>query len=380
VSDGFVDFAKAIGVPDSLRFTRYKMTDDKDEKKKLVPLPPGKKRYNECDSEINEDYGIHDVAKLVHAKDTDVSLAIWNAMCSADKKYLVARFSPNADYTKRQGVVTKNSNIVEWLELETWIPTRDGHFLRPSEMTRELLPADFKFNDNNGWLTAIGFGSGAQRNAEQVRDRAKLAKQLGYPADVVEELDGLPEDERAAAFSDFKADIRRRKRRRNQQLEFENESEGNREVLKAKLLERLANSPTKTREVRSRSVRTSQKKAREYAEEYLRDHYADEDGNIWCQVCVEPMPFRRRDGKPYIEKVEFLKKLGKEFYLNYLALCPTCAAMFQHAERTSDEELWNAVVSGKENPIPIELAGNKSSIQFHPRHIADIRGILSDDV
>jgi hypothetical protein len=66
------------------------------------------------------------------------------------------------------------------------------------------------------------------------------------------------------------------------------------------------------------------------AAQYLQQQYAS-DGEVICQICKKPMPFKLDDGSAYFEKVEFLSELKKLHHQNYLALCPNHAAMFKYA-------------------------------------------------
>jgi hypothetical protein len=45
---------------------------------------------------------------------------------------------------------------------------------------------------------------------------------------------------------------------------------------------------------------------KEQAGQYLQEQYTNSDGDIICQVCKAPMPFKLDDGSDYFEKVEFL--------------------------------------------------------------------------
>ena len=94
-----------------------------------------------------------------------------------------------------------------------------------------------------------------------------------------------------------------------------------------------------------------------------------------CQVCKAPLPFKLDDGSDYFEKVEFLTDLRKRHYQNYLALCPNHAAMFQHANGSSEiiQEMFSGIAG---NELEVVLAQRDATIYFTKTHIADIRAVL----
>src|SRR5260370_35940093 len=67
---------------------------------------------------------------------------------------------------------------------------------------------------------------------------------------------------------------------------------------------------------------------------YLRSHHTNEEGQLICQLCDQPMPFRLPNGEDYFEAYQYTEILGKEYEANHLALCPNCAAEFQYPCQT----------------------------------------------
>jgi hypothetical protein len=87
------------------------------------------------------------------------------------------------------------------------------------------------------------------------------------------------------------------------------------------------------------------------------------------------MPFRLDDGSPYFEAIHLLHLVRQELYQNRLALCPVCAAKFQHAIGNSDEEIFAQFMSlsAERTTMPIALARAPSTIRFNPRHIVELQ-------
>ena len=84
---------------------------------------------------------------------------------------------------------------------------------------------------------------------------------------------------------------------------------------------------------------------------YLAEKY-DLDGQLYCQMSHEPMPFSLPSGGPFFEAVEFLS-LETENAANYLCLSPICAAEFKYALQT-DEETLRARIHALDANLPEE--------------------------
>jgi hypothetical protein len=70
-----------------------------------------------------------------------------------------------------------------------------------------------------------------------------------------------------------------------------------------------ADTPDKESEIRERSVSIGREEVKEQADTYLREHYRNADGDVTCQICKGPLPFKLDDGREYFEVVEFLPEL-----------------------------------------------------------------------
>jgi hypothetical protein len=150
----------------------------------------------------------------------------------------------------------------------------------------------------------------------------------------------------------------------------------NPEYRAARVAERALGAPGKVYEVRERSVRTSGWDADEIARVYLRDMYTNDAKQMICQSCQEEMPFRLANGDYYFESKTALPSVSVELSENHLALCPTCAAKWQHARTTTDEEILVSMRDGRSPELNINLAGKVVALRFVERHYEDIRAAL----
>ena len=118
------------------------------------------------------------------------------------------------------------------------------------------------------------------------------------------------------------------------------------------------------------------------AKAYLRAKYTNGQGQMVCQVCRNEMPFKLGTGEHYFEAVQAIRGLSQHYYENRLALCPTCAAMYQYARACTDPELKDRVeaIDGETAGLSVELevvlAGLTRKIRFVGTHFFDLRVVL----
>ena len=95
------------------------------------------------------------------------------------------------------------------------------------------------------------------------------------------------------------------------------------------------------------------------------------------------MPFALPSGTPFFEAVE-LFDLDTELTANHLCLSPVCAAEFQHALRTSEDELRTSVQDLDLNRAEAELTvqidvpiPEHRTLRFRRSHLIDLQAALS---
>ena len=95
------------------------------------------------------------------------------------------------------------------------------------------------------------------------------------------------------------------------------------------------------------------------------------------------MPFKIGDAY-YFEAVQCVKEVKNHHIENRLALCPTCAAMYQHARETDDEEIHCSIIKNNSPDnapsvkIPITLAGKEYQLRFVGHHWFDLKTIFQN--
>jgi len=366
----FIDFLRAMGVMPGVSVSQAAIHSNPQLKHIWLQALLNTRITN---TEIREDYSISDIDKYINIKSVSASRLIWRALIGADARSAKARYRPNQQHQIRE----VDSQLVHHLKTYTWIPDKSGTFRKPQEMTRDDLRTDFPYDDRNGLLTAIGFGERAKKRSEEYQARNITAKGMGFASAEAAEGFAKLSSETGMTPEEFRRLIP--KRQRASQPE---ESVPNPERRRKGVLERRDNAPTKESITRERSIQPRAKKEKLEAKAYLRAKYKNPDEQLVCQCCHDEMPFKV--GKHhYFEAVQCVRGLGHHYFENNLALCPTCAAMYQHARETDDAEVQRSIIehdasdTASSTSITIRLAGRQYQLHFVGTHFFDLKTVLS---
>ncbi len=317
---------------------------------------------------IDIDYRIDQLASLLERQDPQISKLVWDAARQAGAVAMVAQYSPNQQYSAHRAP----SSIGHLLRQTPWIPAKDGSLRKPSEITAPDLAKGFSIGGNEDWLRAIGFGEQERMRGEQARARRQAGELIGLTPELIDRLNGLSPEALATLSADMMRTI---DSGALEPVEFPVRETGNAARRTERLAARAKAAPTKTYEVRARSVRTSNAESHKVARTYLEDQYTNPLGEMVCQGCHDKMPFNRPDGSPYFEAVECLDSLPQEQPENHLALCPTCSAKWRHANPITDAELREKIAAAEAPEVSVELAGAFVRLRFTQVHLDDIRTI-----
>ncbi|WP_334545049.1 sacsin N-terminal ATP-binding-like domain-containing protein [Rhizobium leguminosarum] len=321
-------------------------------------------------SPINRDYHISGLEDLFGVPSVELSSLVWRTMCAlpADGRYFRAVYRRNASSGSHQAP----SQLVYQLRNAAWVPQGEGEFVRPAEASSSLLPPGFAIDPGWGWLKAIEFGTEQRKKSEQSQRRQELAREIGF-----EDEDSL---ERARRFAALKPEVQAQvldELERKTLFELPEREPSNPERRAERVGGLAANAPERLTEQRTRSVSVGREAVKEETAEYLRQQY-ESGGEMTCQICKGPMPFRLDDGRPYFEKVEFLPELGRRHFQNYLALCPNHAAMYAHTNGSA-EFLKDGFLEVECNEIEVIIAQRDETIYFTRTHIADLKAVIESD-
>jgi hypothetical protein len=207
---------------------------------------------------------------------------------------------------------------------------------------------------------------------------------------------GITRDE-ADFISEHRSDFERWRRefearRANREL-LDNIPDKDRERRRQKLLERKAIAPIKATAKKLRSV-AAYSASEIDAESLFKFYRNDEDGRLFCQICLGTMPFQKRDRSEYSECVTLLTKPwadARRFPLKVmtalnLVLCPVCSSLYKeyvHKDHDVQGTVFNEITNGSVGEVTIACARVNSqernrTIHFDPTHLADIRDLLKE--
>ena len=325
-----------------------------------------------------DDYTILGLDKLLETPTFELSRLVWQTMNSFGEKYLQASYKKS----DKGGFRYAPSQLVHFLRKLAWVPQKSDKFVQPCDAFRDLLPNGFPFDEGQKWLEAIEFGTTAKKRSEEYVVLNYQAQEMGFvSADEAEKMaeianlcrqQGKPLDDLISQLSPDKNKTK---------TSFPIRPVPNPERRKEKLAEQLPDAPEKNYEPRVRSVRITE--ATHYTRTWLRNQYANDYGQMVCQICKEEMPFRKRDGDYYFEAVEALSRdyFAKEHEAQFLALCPLCAAMYKEFVKHNEsamKALHEALKNSEEPKVSLKLGEVETSIQFVEPHWLDMRTILRE--
>lgn len=320
-------------------------------------------------SPVDRDYYIPDLAELLAAPNLDLSRLVWRTLTSLPlySQYLTATYRRNLSW----GSHYADSLLVHELRNAAWVPQNDGSFVRPAEARSDSLPEGFPYDSGCKGLKAIQFGSEVERQSAKKRDKEDVAKIAGFAdANALERAKrfaALPEDEQERFFLEREAAAK---------SALPDRDPANPDRRAQRVAQEAEMAPDKESEIRSRSVSIGREDVKAEAEQYLRQHYRNADGEMTCQICKGPLPFKLDDGSEYFEIVEFLPGLMKRHYQNYLALCPNHSAMYRHANGCR-EIICDMVENLVGNELDVILAQEDMTLYLSTIHVIDIKAVLA---
>lgn len=371
-SESFLEFLKAIKIENGLTITKIK----DDSKNKCIGEYRKKERPTVSQNKYVEDYVIYGLEKTLEKNNKDVSLFVWNTVLKAEKDSLKCRYKAN-NVTEEQ---TFPSTFVLFLTSKSWIPDRQGNFHKPQEMTQQMLPDDFIYDNHNGWLDAIEFEKNAnqQKREYQIQEDKKAAERtkkeqaamtLGIDLNKVKKF-----KENEKEFEEFLRKKEAREQnlaRRNSSTQTNNFDSGN-------------TTPTfqdrnRTIEIRERAVVAEYTDTKTDARDFLISQYGDER-QLFCQVCQEPMPFQTLNREDYFEAVKIVEKTTADNIANYLCCCANCAAMVKFSN-PNKENLSDLILEAEPNEdsdyiLIVELAWNECEIRFTEQHFEALNNFI----
>jgi hypothetical protein len=256
---------------------------------------------------------------------------------------------------------SETSKMGDALINSAWLPFGD-HFVKPAELTLEGLPDGFERNEMLGRQLGM-----------KVDEIAVLLQRFDITAETLTIAKQIKAD--PDLYSRFRTLIDAK----DAEPEFPSRPIPNPQRRAARVALEAQSATEKNYEHRSRSVRASE--PAQDPTTWLRESYTNSAGQMICQICEKPMPFKKRNGQYYFEAVESLNTLPQEHHALYLALCPICAAKYKEFVKHDPpalEHLQIALASANEPVVSIQVGGDEASIRFVDSHFLDLQTILRE--
>ncbi len=370
--EAILDFAKTIGVYWRLEVNKCTTRANPDYTK-LHSGEVKKSSHNDYGRE-DSDFSMPALVKLLSKPSRSSSLLIWKTMTEhVQLQHLEACYQHNNHSTHN----TAPSQVVHQLRNAEWVMQKNGQFVKPSDANPSELPEGFSYDSGSAWLKAIGFGLNEEKKTLRYQALEDVAKSNGLSS--AEELSEIVRMIRDAGLTverirtilvqhDIQdlpdATVTDPERRRKGLLDEYESLEPRRKVLVERMIDPDYAAVT------------------EDAKKYLRALYKTANDEFFCQCCRQEMPFRYPNGEHYFEAIQCVPSQKPDLHRKRLALCPTCAAMYQHARETEDGEMLRQIreSAGHDQApfveIPVRLASRDLNLYFVGKHWFDLKTLL----
>ena len=401
-SEGFCEFAEACGVLSSLPIVHQSCYHHPHEQILRQDYNKSGTRYT--DSAIDNDYTIPALTVLLKANDIRINALVWRTMCNAAPDKLEAVYRPNQRYQVRRD---KSSLIMQLAEAK-WIPDVKGTGHTPAQISKDELHADFKPDNRNYWLDAIGFGEDAKKESAEYKRRLDISKELGVDHRLVELLRDLTTDER----KEWQTQLEKSAAARRRLQTVKNKPLAYHQVLADTFARPGSSNGPQTSPTGGSSPNPERRRERTSMEiiaaidaEPSPDtrtffgvckKWKGKDDSVrvklleWydgkCQICGET--FIRRSGGPYFEglylvpytRADWLDRIG-----NVLCLCPKHSAMLQFGPLESDIPIVTQVLALKPTVeggtaeqaiLSLTLCHQPVQMKFAEKHFIDLQEMI----
>src|SRR6266851_113584 len=264
----------------------------------------------------------------------------------------------------------KSSSMGHLCSQNAWLPDKNGDFHSPKDLFLTNLPESFEKSTDEARQLAIKLGM-------QKEEVLQLADKLHISHEISSFIQRDPEafSARYEAYLAWYQEQERKKAPLPSSITYDPDRR------REKAAEAAYNAEEKTYKVVPINKRISA--GNNDPKAYLRSHNTNEDGQLICQLCNQAMPFKLPNGEEYFEAYQYTEVLKKEYEANHLALCPNCAAEFEHACQTDENKRaeliqdLNPAVDEAHLVVHLDMPVHQC-LHFTQRHLIDLQAAISD--
>jgi len=327
--DIFIEFMKKLGIIYKLNIEEVTLTFDNKYLKQDKDFIGTKEREK---TKIDKDYKIDNLIFLLKKQKIDISLFIWDIVRKADKKVLIAKYSPNRQYPPK----TTDSFLIKTLKKYAWIPDKNGNFYKPKDIDSEMLPKEFVLDNRNGWLDSIGFEEEIKKQKDEYKIKQRLAENIGIDIEVLELMKNFPKDKLTNLANELKQkeeklsgaeqvkSYNKKVKDKKEKIEPINIKDIERFEKETKLeLEKVLNESKIIKKSYQSTIKTGEKDIRELLHNYYKGY---------CQICG--FTFSTKNGN-YFERFSWSDTKRVSSNINFieiggsLSLCSRCHSIIK---------------------------------------------------
>jgi hypothetical protein len=366
--EGIVDFVGSLGAQTGIEIIQADVTQN-------VDFLPSWRWYNsETTKGQRFDWNIDRLDDIIETGDCNLLRALWNTVVVAPPVKASAVYQANARAQRHQMV----SQLARTLTSTPWVLNRDGDLKLPREVSADELPEDWQVPQPTSLVYKLYFGTDAARRRQKREGVTDFLREAGLEEDLLDIARQVKEaglDPRASLET-----LLREHAARSQFPGGPSEDPSRRAAVAA--LDAASASEYST-SIRERSVVDGQSQASAESKAYLRAQYTTSAGDMHCQACRKPLPFKMKDGSWYFEAVKLVNARKQVHTANAIALCPLCAALYKYARGTKNEaildELESTAIDAGQGmvEIPVILDGKHVKLGFTGKHAIDIKAALA---
>lgn len=366
--EGVVDFVGSLGAKTGIEITKADVTQN-------MEFSPSWSWYDRVTyKEQRIDWSIDRLDDIIESGNHSLLRALWNTVAVAPRAKGIALYQANASAQPHQIM----SQLARTLTSTPWVLNRDGDIKLPREVSLEELP--------DGWqvpqtllVHLLEFGADAERRRQHQEGVTTILREAGLDEDSLEIV---------RQAKDAGLDLGAIVREHVAMSQFPDGPSEDPDRRAAVATVDAVSAPEYSTSIRERSVVDGQAQASAESRAYLRAQYTTSAGEMHCQACRKPLPFKIKDGSWYFEAVRLVNARKRVHTANAIALCPLCAALYKYARGTKNEaildELDSTTIDAGQGTveIPVVLDGKRIKLGFTGKHAIDIKtalGVAGDE-